>query len=47
MRLCMLLKACRRGHIDDAFDKLGLLEVRHGLIGPLELGTREPVTALK
>jgi hypothetical protein len=36
-----------RGHVNDSFDELGLLEIRHRVISPLELGAGQAIAVLQ
>lgn len=45
--MTMLLKSNRRCHVDDSFYQLGLLDLRVGMIAPLELGTREMIAGVE
>ena len=37
----------RGWHVNDSFNELGLLEMRHRLVTPLELGDRQAIAVLK
>ena len=37
MWIAVLVEAHRRGHVDNSFDELGLLQARHRIVATLEL----------